>query len=105
MFRKVTMELILLSMFAYSMSVSMVQSTSKEKLGCIKGLGEKRIESIVGYRTTHTLHSLDDLLNVKGIGKGILKNIKEDKKKKVCTSFNLEKKRKIEHKKKDIKAE
>ena len=87
------------------MSATMVQTISKDKLGCIKGLGLKRVQAITNYRKTHTIDSLEALLNVKGIGKGILNNIKEDKQKKVCTNFNQEKKTKRENRKKDITAE
>ena len=105
MFRKIVIGLMLCSSFSLAMSVGMVQTIEKEKLGCIKGLGVKRVEAIVSYRKSHELSSLEELLNVKGIGKGILKNIKEDKEKKVCTNFNLSKKKKRENRKKDIKAE
>jgi hypothetical protein len=105
MFRKIVLVWMTCSSLSVAMSVATVQTVKKEKLGCIKGLGVKRVEAIVRYRKTHTLESLDELLNVKGIGKGILENLKEDKKKKVCTPFNLKKKEKAEHKKKDIKAE
>jgi len=95
----------LLSSFSFSMSVGMVQTVSKEKLGCIKGLGIKRVESIISYRESHELQSLEELLEIKGIGKTILNNIKEDKEKKVCTNFNQNREKKRESRKKDIKAE
>jgi len=87
------------------MSATMVQTISKDKLGCIKGLGVKRVQAITEYRKTHTIDSLEALLNVKGIEKGILNNIKEDKQKKVCTNFNQEKKQNRENRKKNITAE
>ncbi len=83
------------------MSVSAVQSSSKEVLGCIKGLGVKRVQSLISYRTSHPLTSLDDLLNIKGIGKRTIENIRNDTKKKVCTNFNPNEKSK---KRKNIKA-
>jgi len=75
------------------MSVSMLQTISPEKLGCIQGLGEKRVHAIVQYRSEHQLKSLDELLTVKGIGKATLKNIKEYKTKKKCTTFNQDSKK------------
>jgi competence ComEA-like helix-hairpin-helix protein len=72
------------------MSVSLLQTISPEKLGCIQGLGEKRLQAIITYRNKHQLNSLEDLLNVKGIGKSTLKNIREYKTKKKCTTFNQE---------------
>jgi len=45
----------------------------------LKGIGEKKAESIVVYRTEHKeFKSLDEIMKVKGIGKGIYKNIKAD---------------------------
>lgn len=105
MFRKIVLALLISSSFSFAMSANMVQSAEKKKLGCIKGLGVKRVEAIVLYRKNNPIESLDELLNIKGIGKAILRNIKEDKKKKVCTRFNQEKKKKVENRKKDIKAE
>jgi hypothetical protein len=105
MFRKIVLGLMLLSSFSFAMSASTVQTISKEKLGCIKGLGVKRVKAIVIYRKNNTIESLDELLSVKGIGKAILKNIKEDKEKKVCTRFDKKDKEKVENRKKDIKAE
>jgi predicted nucleic acid-binding OB-fold protein len=105
MFGKIVLVLIMGSSFSWTMSASTVQTVSKEKLGCIKGLGLKRVTAIVIYRKNNTIESLDELLNVKGIGKGILKNIKEDKEKKVCTRFSEPKEKKRENSKKDISAE
>ena len=105
MFRKIVLSVMLFSSFSFAMSATMVQTISKDKLGCIKGIGLKRVQAITEYRKTHTIDSLEALLNVKGIGKGILNNIKEDKQKKACSNFNQEKKKKRENRKKDISAE
>lgn len=104
MFKKIVLVLLIGSSLSFAMSASMVQSVQKEKLGCIKGLGVKRVNAIVLYRKNHSIESLEELLNVKGIGKAILRNIKEDKEKKVCTRFS-EKDVKKERKKKAISAE
>ena len=108
MFRKIILVLLIGSSFSFAMSANMVQSVKKEKLGCIKGLGVKRVNALITYRKNHHINTLDELLNIKGIGKVILKNIKEDKEKKVCTNFTkrvVKKDRKKEHKKKNISAE
>ena len=105
MFKKIVLALLLSSLFSCAMSADMVQSAQKEELGCIKGLGVKRVNAIVNYRKNHDLKSLEALLNIKGIGKTILKNIKEDKEKKVCTRFNQnKKKKKFGNRKKNIRA-
>lgn len=105
MFSKVAIGLMVIGSFAWSMSASMVQTVSKNELGCIKGLGIKRVQAIEEYRKNNQINRLDELLNIKGIGKVILKNIEEDKKKKSCTNFDQVVKSKKEKKKKDIEAE
>ena len=105
MFKKIVLGSVLFSSLLFSMSANMVQTVSKEKLGCIKGLGIKRVTAIVNYRKTHNLKGLEDLLEVRGIGKGLLQNIKEEKQKKRCTKMNTLKEKKIENRKKNISAE
>jgi len=85
MFGKIVLMEILLSSFLFSMSATMVQNAPKEKLKCIKGLGIKRVQSIATYRQKNTINSLDELLNIKGIGKALLNNIKNDVQKKSCS--------------------
>ena len=100
---------VITSSVSWTMGVKMVQTVPKKELGCIKGLGIKRINALLDYRKKHQLKSLEELLNIKGIGKGILKNIKDDVKKKVCTQFNEPKNRENNStkiiKKKNISAE
>ena len=84
MFTKIVLLGVLWSSFLFSMSATMVQNAPKEKLGCIKGIGLKRVESIMKYREKDSIDGLEELLNIKGIGKGILKNIKNDIQKKSC---------------------
>ena len=105
MFCRVALSLMLMASFGFGMSASMVQTASKDELGCIKGLGKKRIEALMDYRKKEKINTLDELLNIKGIGKSTLNNIQNNVKKKVCTNFNLEKSEKKENRKKDIKAE
>lgn len=90
---------------SFSMSASMVQTVEKEKLGCIKGLGIKRVHAIIAYRAKDRIDTLEELLNIKGIGKSTLQNIKNDRRKKVCTNMNPYVKKKVQRKKKNIKAE
>jgi competence protein ComEA len=55
-----------------------VQTATKSELMSIKGIGAKKADSIIEYRKTNKLSSVDDLKNVKGIGKGIVNNVKND---------------------------
>ncbi len=55
-----------------------LQTASKEELMSIKGIGEQKALAIMEYRKTHKLKSADDLLAIKGIGAGIVENVKKD---------------------------
>ena len=76
--------MVVTSSLLFSMSVGQVNEASKDGLGCIRGVGVKKLQRIIDYKKENPINSLDDLLNIKGIGKGILKNIKEDVVKKSC---------------------
>ncbi len=68
----------------FSLTIKDVQRASKDKLGCIKGIGEKKLKAIIDYQKKSPIKSFDDLLNIKGIGKRIVENIKNDVLKKSC---------------------
>jgi hypothetical protein len=105
MLKKVLLNFVIMSSVIFAMSASVVQNASKNKLGCIKGLGIKRVQAIVKHRTDDKINTLDELLNIKGIGKVTLKNIKNDTQKKLCTTFNKSVEQKSKKKKKNIRAE
>ena len=84
MLNKTIFTLLLSSSYIFAMSASQVQKADKKVLGCIKGIGDKRLNNILIYREEHSITKLNDLLNIRGIGKGILKNIEQDTKKKAC---------------------
>ncbi|GEM_PF-634495 len=45
----------------------------------LKGIGEKKAQAIVNYRDEHgPFENVEDIMNVKGIGDGIFKKIKDD---------------------------
>lgn len=108
MLKNIVWILIFTTSLSWGMSAEMVQTASEKELGCIQGLGAKKLQSLLHYREKNKIKVLDDLLNVKGIGKATLKNIQEDKKKKICTtldkSSNKSMKKKSEKKRKDISA-
>jgi competence protein ComEA len=61
-----------------------VQKASKDELMCIKGIGEKKATAIMKYRKSHKLKSADDLLEIKGFGKALVKNVQKDIKSVAC---------------------
>jgi competence protein ComEA len=61
-----------------------VQKASKDDLMCIKGIGEKKASAIMKYRKSHKLKSAQDLLEIKGFGKALVKNVKNDIKSVAC---------------------
>ena len=61
-----------------------LQTASKKDLMCINGIGAKKAESIIKYRKANKLKSADDLLKIKGFGKGVVANVKAGKKTVAC---------------------
>ena len=61
-----------------------VQKASKDELMCIKGIGEKKANAVIKYRKSHKLKSADDLLEIKGFGKALVKNVQKDIKSVAC---------------------
>jgi competence protein ComEA len=55
-----------------------INEANIETLALLKGVGEKRAKAIVAYRELHgKFNSVEDLLNVKGIGQRMLELNKE----------------------------
>ena len=53
-----------------------INSADIDQLSLIKGIGIKKAQAIVDYRTSHgKFTTLEEVVNVKGIGKGTLKKI------------------------------
>jgi competence protein ComEA len=54
-----------------------INSATKEELGSLKGVGEKKAQAIIDYRKKNgEFKSIDDLEKVDGIGPGIMKQIR-----------------------------
>ncbi len=90
MLKHILLPIIITSSFLLSMSVEQVNRASKDELGCIKGIGVKKLQAIIDYKKNNHIENLDNLLKIKGIGKGILKNIKENIVKKSCGKNKLQ---------------
>jgi len=79
--KKVLVTLLLMISFASALNV---QKASKDELMCIKGIGEKKASSIMKYRKSHKLKSAQDLLEIKGFGKALVRNVEKDIKSVSC---------------------
>ena len=105
MIKKIIIAMFVLS--TYLVAAMNVQTASKAELMSIAGIGEKKANSIIKYRKTNKLKSADDLLKVKGIGKGIVKNVKGNvknkSKKKAKSKSNTKNKSSSKVKNKDAK--
>jgi len=77
-------------LFFMALSVSFLfsainlQTASKKDLMCINGIGAKKADAILKYRKANKLKSADDLLKIKGFGKGVVANVKAGKKTVAC---------------------
>jgi len=76
--------LVMLALTASFLAAINVQKASKDELMCIKGIGEKKASSIIKYRKSHKLKSAQDLLEIKGFGKALVKNVQKDIKSVAC---------------------
>ena len=65
--------IMLLVMFCLSLFAIDINKATVEELQELKGLGVKKAEMIIQYRNEHKcFKNKEELLNVKGIGKGFL---------------------------------
>ena len=66
-----------------------LQTATKEELMSIKGIGDKKADSIIEYRKTNKINEPEDLKNIKGFGDSIVSSVKES---------NMDTKEKVEKK-------
>jgi len=79
MIKKFIFTLTLLSATSlFAMSLSQLNSASKEDLMKINGIGEAKATAIIKERAKGKFKSFDDLQRVKGIGPQVASNIKND---------------------------
>jgi competence protein ComEA len=62
-----------------ALAVVNINTATKEELTTLKGVGEKRAQEIINYRTKNgPFKTVDDLDKVPGIGPGIMKQIRSE---------------------------
>ena len=62
-----------------ALAVVNINTATKEELTSLKGVGEKRAQEIISYRTKNgPFKTVDDLEKVPGIGPGIMKQIRSE---------------------------
>jgi competence protein ComEA len=66
-----------------------LQTATKEELMSIKGIGDKKADSIIEYRKTNKINEPEDLKNIKGFGDSIVSSVKKS---------NMDTKEKVEKK-------
>ena len=75
----------MVTMVSFSFSAINLQTASKNELMCIKGIGAKKAEAIIAYRKSNKLKSPEDLLKIKGFGKGLIAKVKNGEKTAKCS--------------------
>lgn len=84
--------LVLTTSLVFGMSVDELNKASKEDLLKINGIGSKKADAIIKYRKDNPFKSISDVENVKGVGKALAENIKNDVYKKAKTKKTTKKK-------------
>lgn len=66
-----------LAIYGIAVAAVNINTATKEELTSLKGIGEKRAQDIIDYRTKNgPFKAVDDLEKVPGIGPGIMKQIR-----------------------------
>jgi competence protein ComEA len=68
-----------LAVYGLAIAAVNINTATKEEFLSLKGVGEKRAEEIINYRTKNgPFKTVDDLGKVPGIGPGLMKQIRND---------------------------
>ena len=67
------------AIYGVAMAAVNINTATKEELTSLKGIGDKRAQDIIDYRTKNgPFKSVDDLEKVPGIGPGTMKQIRSE---------------------------
>lgn len=55
-----------------------LNTATKEELMTLKGIGESKANLIIEYRNNQSFKSIEEIMNIKGIGNKIFENIKDN---------------------------
>ena len=69
-------KLILLFLFALNLFAVNINTASIKELQTLNGIGESTAKAIIAYRKAHKFKSINDIMNVRGIGKKKFEKIK-----------------------------
>lgn len=71
--------LIIFTMFMSFLFASInINTASKKELMSLDGIGDKKAEAIIEYRTNNKFKSIEDIKNVKGVGDKLFEKIKTE---------------------------
>ncbi|QOR61797.1 ComEA family DNA-binding protein [Sulfurovum sp. ST-21] len=93
MLKKVLLVVMVLASKSFGMSLEKLNRASKTELMQINGVGEKKAEAIIRERQNGKFKSFEDFQRVKGVGRQIASNVKNDVKKKRVRKVAKKKKR------------
>lgn len=77
LFTRLSLLIVLSLQFVFAHPIDLNRAT-KAELTLLKGIGDTRADAIIDYRNESPFESVDELLNVKGIGPAIFAAIKDE---------------------------
>ena len=70
--------LVLMALTGVLFGVVDINNADKNELTTLKGIGAKKAEAIIKYREKHCFKTIDELVKIKGVGKKLIENNKDN---------------------------